>query len=277
MRNIKYIVLLIITFLCINTVSAVDNIDPSLKVYDFADVMTDVEESKLKEFINTFIDEFNMDMAVVTVSDNYSKSTMEYADDFYDYNDFGVGKTNDGLVFVIDFTRGTDEFWISTTGNAILMYDDYRINAILDDIDEVYYSNDEHDDYFGMFVQFIKSSGGYAKLGIPSSNKNMKLDKNGTPYYEEPMPWLAIVIAALLVSTIFVAVFIAKNKMVAKKTNANDYVIKDSIKVLESDDHFVSTNTTRTKISSSSSSGGGGSSFHSGSSGTSHGGGGRSH
>jgi uncharacterized protein len=66
--------------------------------------------------------------------------------------------------------------------------------------------------------------------------------------------------------------------MVHKATNADLYINKESINITNRKDQFITTATTRVRITSSSSSGGGhagGSSFHS-SGGGFHGGGGRS-
>ena len=275
MRRFKLLLLLLtIFFVGIISVKAVDT---SEKVYDLANVLTSEEKELLKEKIDKYIEDYNMDMAVVTVRYHNYSSTMEYADAFYDTNGFGIGSTRDGLICVIDFSTGHDDFWISTTGHAIVMYDDYRINKILDDMDVVYYR--DKTDYYNMFVAFIDKSSSYASSGIPSSNKNVKIDENGMPYVERPFPWFGISFASLIVSTIIVLILIFRNKMVHKAKNADEYIDKSSINITNRVDQFVTTNTTRVRISSPSSGGGGragGSSFHS-SGGGFHGGGGRSH
>ena len=92
------------------------------------------EEEKLKTSVNKYIQEYNMDMVLVTVKYHTKSRTKVYAEDFYDYNGFGIGNTYDGIIFVIDFTFGYTDIYISTTGQAIRMYDDYRINNMLDNI-----------------------------------------------------------------------------------------------------------------------------------------------
>ena len=269
----KILLLIILTFIGIFNVYAIDTSD---KVYDFANVLTSSEKEALKEKIDEFIETYNMDMAIVTVRYHDYSSTMQYADSFYDTNNFGIGSTEDGLVCVIDFSTGHDDFWISTKGNAIIMYDDARINKILDAMDSVYYSNKTN--YYGMFNAFVEKSSYYASLGIPKSNRNVRLNSEGMPYVERPFPWPGITIVSLLTSTIIVLVLIKRNKMVHKATNADLYINKDSINITNRKDQFLTTATTRVRLSSSSSGGGhaGGSSFHS-SGGGFHGGGGRSH
>lgn len=275
MKKIKYLLLIFtLIFIGILNVKAIDTSD---KVYDFANVLTPTEKEQLKELIDEYIKDYNMDMAVVTVRYHDYKSTMEYADSFYDINHFGIGDTEDGLICVIDFSTGHDDFWISTKGNAIIMYDDARINSILDAMDVVYYRNKT--DYYNMFKAFIDKSTYYASYGIPKSNQHVKLDINGRPYMERPFPWMGISIISLIVSSVTVLVLIKRNKMVHKATNADLYLDKETVNITNRKDQFITTATTRVRISSSSTSGGGhagGSSFHS-SGGGFHGGGGRSH
>ena len=114
-----------------------------------------------------------MDMAIVTINNNNKNSAMVYADDFYDYNNFGINSTNDGLLFLIDMD--TREIWISTTGKAILYYDDYRINNILDTT----FSYIVNGDYYNCASSFITESTRYAIKGIPNSNKDYTINSNG--------------------------------------------------------------------------------------------------
>lgn len=276
MRKLRLLlILLIISFIGIINVKAVDT---SEKVYDFAGVLTLEEKEALKEKIDNYIETYNMDMAVVTVRYHNYSNTMKYADAFYDTNGFGIGDKRDGMVCVIDFSTGHDDFWISTTGEAIRMYDDARIDKILDAMDVVYYR--DKTDYYNMFVSYIDKSSYYASLGIPKSNENVRIDENGKPYEIKPFPWLKIGLASVITSGIIVIVLILRNKMVHKAKNADEYIDKNSIHITNRVDQFVTTNTTRVRVSSSSSGGGGGhaggSSFHS-SGGGFHGGGGRSH
>ena len=119
MKRIKYILILFLMFIGINNIKAFDT---SLKIYDYAQVLTSAEEDSLRSKVNLFIANHNMDMALVTVKHHDKSNTMNYADDFYDYNGFGLGSNYDGVIFVIDFTFGYTDIWMSTTGKAINYY-----------------------------------------------------------------------------------------------------------------------------------------------------------
>ena len=64
MRKLKYLLILFLLFVGINNIKAFDT---SLKVYDYAQVLSLEEEENLKKEINLFIANHNMDMALVPV------------------------------------------------------------------------------------------------------------------------------------------------------------------------------------------------------------------
>lgn len=256
---------------------ATPKVDSSEKVYDFAELLTEDEEQKLYDMITTYIDTYDMDMAVVTINTNNKSSSMAYADDFYDYNDFGKGSTYDGVLFLIDMDNRN--MWISTTGEAIRMYDDARIDKILDDT--YYYISSK--DYYNCARAFVSKASSYAAAGIPSSNRNTHIDANGNYVVEEatvsiPVRVFGTLIFGAICSGIFVAIKCSKHKTIRRATEARQYLVNDSFKLNVNEDNFVNTYTSKVydPPSSSSSGGGGGSSTHTSSSGSSHGGGGRS-
>lgn len=270
MKKLKIIFIFILIFIGIKNVSAFDN---TLKVYDYAQVLTSTEETALKQLVDNYINTYNMDMALVTVKYHQKLDTKTYAEDFYDYNNFGIGNTKDGIIFVIDFTFGYTDIYISTTGEAIRMYDDYRIDSMLDNIA---YKKDAG--YFEMFKIFVNDATNYASLGVPSSNSETMINNYGDIVYKETIPWHIIVIVSLLVPTIIIVILINKNKMIKKSVNASYYVKEGSVIINTRNDRFITTHTSSVRINDSSSGSGGrvgGSSVSRGSSGRSHGGGGR--
>lgn len=217
-------------------------VDEKEKVYDFAVLFSEEEINDLYNKIQTYIEKFNMDMVIVSINNNNKGTAQEYADDFYDYNYFGTNSSKDGILFLIDMD--TRQIYISTTGKAIDKYNDNKIDSILDSS----YKYMTEKNYYKAAEVFIDKA---------SSNN---------------IPWALIIILPFLTATIPVIIFVCKNKMVKKATEANRYIDKDNIKIIKSNEAFITTNTIRTKIETPSTT----SSTHTGSSGTSHGGGGRS-
>ena len=258
-----------------NNIMNTPSVDENLKVYDFADLLTEDEENYLYYAATSFIADYNMDLVLVTINDNHT-TTQEYADDFYDYNYFGLGSTFDGVLVLIDMDNR--EFYISTTGQAILMYNDHRIDSILDDM----FYDMKNGDYYSALTTSIASLSNYAKQGIPSGNQNSYIDEYGDYVYvvNKEYPLGTFLIISIIVATIVLVIFINKNKLVKKAYEASSY-IEDNKKFIKNlGNIFLTTHTSRVRISSDSSTSGssssGGSSSHRSSSGRSHGGGGRS-
>lgn len=257
------------------------SVDTSEKIYDYANLLTEEEKEKLHTSVISFIEEYDMDLVLVTISKNpYGVSdyyTEEYSQDFYDYNNFGIGTTKDGLIVLIDMDNRYP--YITTTGQAILVYDDERIQKIHDNA--YYYL--KNGNYYQALETYVDSIDDYASDGIPESNKNYCINSNGEYYKcrEEPKsasPILSLVVA-IVGSLIPLKIHLGKYRGIKIATDANTYM-KD-VNMTSNIDQFLTTFTSRVRryhdTGGGGSSHGGGSSISHGSSGSSHGGGGGHH
>ena len=258
----------------LNDILTTPCVDEVEKVYDFADLLTDLEEDNLYNQVKNYISNTNYDLVLVTTYENIKNSARDYADDFYDYNYFGINETRDGVLILIDMD--TRELYISTSGYAIKMYDDYRIERILDDG----YNYITSEDYYNTFSSMIDSLEDYYDEGYSDFNEELQIDEFGNPYYIKYIPYSTVLIIASIITLIVSLIFYYKSRLKIKKLETISYIKgKENI---QKSDQFVNDIVTRTRRSSDSSSyssGGssrsGGSSHHSSSSGRSHGGGGR--
>ncbi len=247
-------------------------VDASEKVYDFSDILTDIEEKKLKVKIDNFIRLTNMDMVIVTENIPYIIDLVneEYAADFYDYNDFGIDFTNYSGVFFLRNTYESDKYYnIYTFGDAQLYFSFERLEETLDNV----YYDINNDYYLNGFTTFINDMTDYYKSGIPDDMKNYYIDDMG--YIEEkynPPIFLAFIIS-LIITIIIMSILIKKNKMIKKEKEAKAYLEKETINYSEKKDVFITSKTTSYVISSSSSNSGGSSSRGSSGGGHSSGGG----
>ena len=256
----------------ISAILATPKVDETEKIYDFAGLLSVEEEVLLYDDISTYINDYSMDMIVVTIDSNNKSSAKEYADDFYDYNYFGIGNTHDGIIFLIDMDNR--DIWLSTTGKAILIYDDNRVDNILDGA--YYYVSNQ--DYYNTVKTFIGKATNYAKQGNASSNKDYRIDDKGEYVYSPAFPIGVIVVFSAIGTTIFLLIASAKHRVVKQATHANEYFANQSLRIDVKEDKFMNTHTSKVYSPRSSDSGGGrsgGSSVHHSSSGRSHGGGGR--
>lgn len=232
-------------------------VDATKKIYDYANLITKDEEEALYNKVQEFINKYDMDMAIVTINSNPKSSSMAYADDFYDYNNFGKGTNKTGLLFLIDMQNRN--MWISTTGDAINIYTDSRINTILD----YTYDKISNEDYNGCAEQFIDKASYFANKGLTGGSKVVTIPK---------MICNSLIFAGLA-TIVFICIGLATHRKPKKKKEASNYITQP-LKLSNKLDTFLDKHVSKVKIETSSSSGG--SSTHSGSSGTSHGGGGRS-
>lgn len=236
------------------------NVNP---VVDDAKLLSQDEAQKLREDIENFRKKYNMDAVIVTSKDLEGKSTMDYADDYYDYNGYGLGDNKSGILLLIDMDDR--KIWISTSGDAIEYFTDNRIESIINDISK-YLSDEEYFDACNIFLNNIQY---YIDSGIPE----------GQYTYSEEEHTLKIVLIALGVAAIVAGVtciVVVNSYKNSKSVSSINYIDNNSIVFTKRRDIFVNTFTTKTKIERNNSSGGNGSSTHRSSSGNTHGGGGGS-
>lgn len=241
-------------------------------VFDDAMLFNQEEIISLENEANSLSKSYNMDIVIVTTDDTMDKTTMEYADDFFDYNGFGVGNEYDGILFLIDMDNG--EAYISTSGIGIKYLTDERIEEILDDV----FDNGLSDgDYYGATLGFISGTEKYLKAGIPSDQYN---------YSEEPkeknklttFDFIISILGGLGTSGIFFFSTKSKYKMknpVKPLTFRNNSFVNFRSNEDKLIDSFVTTRIIPKPQNNSSSSSSGKSTTHRSSSGRSHGGGGR--
>lgn len=271
------IILFIISFLLLLPIdtfgleSDIPKVDESKKVYDFANLFSSEEEEKIFENATKFISTYDMDIVVVTIEENNEESAKSYAEDFYDYNNFGTNETKDGLLLLIDMDNR--ELYIVTTGRGQLFFDDERLEDILDSI--YYYAS--VGEYGSGALNFIKESSHFASLGIPESNSDYYISSDGELLKRKSVNYVISILVAIVVASITTYVFMSKHKKIKLATEASNYLEEDKIKFKATSDRFLTTFTTRVPIVHDSYNGGGGagSTTSRGSSGTYHGGAGR--
>ena len=270
----KYFFILLLTIFFIPTLVRAENLTPSVdnskKIYDLAEKLTEDEEEKLYNMAVSFSEEYKMGMVLVIIDENpYGVSddyTRIYSQDFYWYNGFGFGGNRDGIIFLIDLDNRYP--YITTRGEATLVFDDARIDKMHDSAYDYLVSSD----YYEAFSHYIKSASNYASAGIPDSNKYYCVNDNGDIYKCKEAPksvnWIITIAVAVFGSLISVFIHLRKYRGIVSATNANSYLKK--CEIVGSTDQFLSTFTSRVKVHHDT----GGSSGHSGGSSISHGSGG---
>ncbi|MCR5484505.1 MAG: TPM domain-containing protein [Clostridiales bacterium] len=245
-------------------------------VVDWADLLTDEQEASLLKKIDELRSKYAIDVVIHTTNSIGNKSVRDYADDFYDYNGYGVGPDHDGLMFMLNMNNGEEgnrDYYTTTTGRAIEVLTDYAVydsDSYINSRVLPYLADGEYYEAFEKYLDLIDVFFEQAETGEPFDVGNTYKTSGSYVSHELIAVGIAVIVAFLVTNSM-------KNSMKTnrKKTEASNYVKPGSMYISESFDRFSYRNVSRVaKPESSSSGGGGGSSSHSSSSGSSHGGGG---
>ena len=77
-------------------------------------------ESELARRLEYIRNTYAADTAIVTVPTLDGKSAEAYADDFYDYNGYGIGPDDSGILLLI--SREPRNYHMTTMGRCCLLY-----------------------------------------------------------------------------------------------------------------------------------------------------------
>ncbi|MBQ2828035.1 MAG: TPM domain-containing protein [Clostridia bacterium] len=191
-------------------------------VVDNADIIPDGVESALLERCDMFASEYEMEVAIVTVNDFEGKTSEAYADDFYDYNGYGWGENDDGVLVVYKpGEEGEREIWITTHGRGSeVFFEGIREGMITDMIPFL-----TTEDYEGAFTTYLDRAETQLKPGIA-------------------VIWLFILmLAGAVIGLIITGSMTAKNKTVVLQKNAKVYTRQGSMNVTGRNDVFLYTRT----------------------------------
>lgn len=237
-------------------------------VIDDAGLISASDEKKLSQKIKE-IQKDKFDVVILTVKSLDGKSAQDYADDYYDNNDYGLDDEKSGVLFLV--SKGDRKYHISTKGAGIKAFTDYGIGRIKDEI-KPYLSDG---DYFNACDEFLNITKDFVqayKEGAPYDTEN--------PYNEE-IDYVILEVIAFVISFVIalISVGIMRLRMnTAKpKGTATEYIKKGSFKLTSEKDIFMYSKVTKTpKPKEDNNDSSGGSTTHISDSGSEHGGGGGS-
>ena len=210
-----------------------------------------------------------MTIASIESLESVNADSMEqYADDLYDYCQFGYGTDRDGVLLLVSV--GDRKWHLSTCGYGITAFTDAGIQYLGQQLTPFMAEGD----YAGAFRTFVQWADDY----VTAAREGHPYDVNTLP--REPLSPMYLVLAlgiGLVLAWIIVGVMKGQLRSVAFQENAASYVREGSMKLTNQRDLFLYRDVHRTEhVEEKDSSDSGGSSTHTSSSGTTHGGGGGS-
>ena len=220
-------------------------------VVDLADLLTDAEENEFNEKFITFTEEYEIEIAFLTVTSLDGKTAQQFADDFYDANGYGYGENDDGfLLLYLPGEDGQRELYLTTHGDAIYKMSDDMINTMLLEMkDDIISGN-----YTAALDKYIAKATEYVKPGVH-------------------FIWLFVfMLVGCVVALLVLNGIAAANKSVHKAFDAKVYVRSGSLVLTGRNDTFKGSYVNKDAKADDSDSGK--TSTHTSSSGRTHGGGG---
>jgi uncharacterized protein len=183
---------------------------------------------------------------------------MEYADNYFDKNGYGIGENRDGCIF-LQVTESRD-YWFSTSGRGINILNLTALNKLESDV-----------------VPYLKNNypAGAYRVFIDNWEKFLVLETQGRSYnffyqYNIILVIIASVIS-LLTGLIIILSWKKQMNTALAKEQADNFIIPGSLVFTQQTDRFLYSTVTKTAKPKSTSSSIG---THMSSSGRSHGGGG---
>ncbi|MDY3665187.1 MAG: TPM domain-containing protein [Schaalia hyovaginalis] len=238
-------------------------------VVDEVDFISDATEAELEAEIARISKTYGQDVVILYRNLNEGESPMAVADDYFDYEGYGLGAERSGVLLLV--SPSTRDWWISTRGESIPTFTDKGIKALGEILTEPL-GDDEWEQA--------------ARTYVAQTERYMEAARKGAPITSAPKTWKdrltqwggALAVGVLggfgagrgLVRSLFVS----KMKNEGLEPAASSYVRSDALQIIGGSDVFITTNTTRTARPESSSESSSGSSTHTSSSGATHGGGG---
>ena len=252
-RIFSCLVLLLITTSFVVTAYA-DFQNPA--IVDDAGYLMQSELASLSKELDEVREKYGFEVAIYTESDMTSSTAEASADDIYDYQGYGAGENDDGIMLYI--CSDTREYHFTTHGKGLKYFNAnglaYLESKVVPHLSE--------NDYYEAFEEYIETT-----------DELLQMAKDGKPYNEKQysMKYLFGVIIVCLIAPILIAFWMMKRKLKKMKTAvendyAANYIKPGSMRINTSRDLFLYSRITKTERAKSSSG------THTSSSGRTHGG-----
>lgn len=227
------------------------------RLVDNGELLTDAEATQLEKKLDEISTRHGLDIVVVTVDSTGGKTPETFADDWFDYNDYG----KDGILLLVSMEYS--DWHISTTGYGIKVVTDAGLEYMSEHFLPML-SDGEYADAFHTFADLCDEFVAQANTGDPYDTHNLPKEP-----FNVVLTFIISLGIGLVAALIVTGPMKRELKSVRKQLKADAYVNSGSLKLTNAQDLFLYTKVIKTERPQSS-----GSSTHTSSSGNTHGGGG---
>lgn len=206
-------------------------------IVDNAGYLMESELSSLSQELDEIREKYDFDVAIYTESDMTSDTALDSADDIYDYNGYGAGENDDGILLYI--CSDTREYHFTTHGKGLKYFNSNGLKYLEDRVVAHLIEND----YYKAFKTYINTA-----------DELLKMAEDGNPYNEKQysIKYLVGVILAALLIPLLIAYLFMQNKLKKMKTSvvndyAANYIKPGSMNIQVSKDMFLYSRVTKTQ------------------------------
>jgi uncharacterized protein len=248
--------------------SAIPKTRQKPRLVDDAGLLSPAGKNELLAKLDEISERQKFDVVVAAVKSLGGKTAEAYADNYYDYNGYGMGSGHDGILLLISMA---DRDWaITTHGFGIPAFTDagqaYIVDRFRPDLSAGNYAA-----AFNRFADLCDDFLTRAKTGNPYDTNNLQ---NREGFWHGFLNLLVFSLPmGVILAFIITGIMKSSLKSVRMQAAANSYVREGSLNITDRRDVFLNRVVSKTARPKSSSGGrGGGSSIRLSSSGRSHGG-----
>ena len=233
------------------------------RLVDDAGLLDSNQAQSLEKELDAVSERYSCDVAIITQNSLGGYSAQAYADDFYDYNGYGFGEDDSGILFLLGMEER--KWAITTYGAGITAFTDAGQEYITEKVIP-YLSDGDYNEAFSLFAELCGDF-------LHQAEEGKAYDVGSLPKAPFSPWWIpgSLGIGAIL-GGIGVLIMKGQLKTVRAKAAADDYVRAGGLHLTDRQDYFLYRHVDRRAKPKESSSGGGSSSTHTSSSGRSHGG-----
>lgn len=209
-------------------------------VLDNAGVLKAQEKAALNKKLKDYSEQCKCDISIVIVPSTDGKDVELYTVDFYDFNGYGYGDGDDGLLLLLSMENR--DWCVSRHGKAEAVFTQDVTDEMISNVSGYLSNNDFYNafDKFADDFHYRYQNGGKSRVSLI---------------------WIPIdIVIGFVIAYVVMKIRTAGLTSVMSKRNAADYVVDGSLALASSSDSFLFMNVTRTpKPKQNTNSGGGGS------------------
>ena len=225
MKKLLAIILAIALCMAITVYAYADEYHPA-RLVDDADLLTQQEEEYLTQKLDEISTRQNFDVAILTTDYFEGKYPEEFADDYFDYNGYGMGEDYDGILLVLNMTERT---WvISTHAFGIVAFtdagQDYIADLVIPYIVDGDYAEgfDEFASLCDNFVTQAKTGTPYDVYNMPGDDVDDSYEDAEEEYVRGPMDYILSFLGCLGFGAVGAGILRANKKSQLKTVRTRD-------------------------------------------------------